>query len=149
MDQASGYARCEERVTTGHDPNRTQQLLGLGVLDEKAAGPRAERLEHVFVGLERGQDHHPDTCQSIIRGNPAGGFDAVGAWHPDIHEHDVREQTLGQGHRCLAIGCFADNFDVLLACEDGAKAGPDERLVVSQQNPDHGLLPVGNVARTR
>jgi len=61
----------------------------------------------------------------------------------------VRPQ-LARPSNCLqAVGCLADDFDVLLSVEDHAKAVADERLVVGDQDADHVPAADGRRARTR
>src|ERR1051325_5410886 len=49
--------------------DRLQQVGGLGVLDQEAAGPGADRLIDVLVGLEGGQDDHLDPGQVVVGGD--------------------------------------------------------------------------------
>ena len=50
-----------------------------------------------------------------------------------------------------AVGRLADHLEVGLALDEHAEAGPHQRLVVGQQDPDHGAGTGANrsVAATR
>ena len=67
----------------------------------------------------------------------AGCSDAVQAWHPDVHENQIRMVAPDGNLRVLAIGRLSDNLDVGLAFEDQPEAGTDHGLVVGNQDPDH------------
>ncbi len=62
-DQPPGDAGGEERVPPGDRPHAMEEHLRLRVLDEEAAGPHPERLEHVLVDVERGEDHDPSAIE--------------------------------------------------------------------------------------
>src|ERR1700750_2509673 len=62
---------------------RPARLGRLGVLDQEAAGPGAQRLEHVLVQLERGQDDHLHSREPSVAGDLVRGLQPVQAGHPD------------------------------------------------------------------
>jgi hypothetical protein len=64
--------------------------------------PRPQRLEDVFVDLERGQDEHAGRRGE--GGDSPGGAQPVQAGHPDVHQDDVRRRRPGQVDRVLAAG---------------------------------------------
>ena len=49
----------------------------------------------------------------------------------------------------VAVRGFAHDVDVVLGVEEGAEAGPHERLVVGEHDADHARSPTGIHARTR
>src|SRR5690242_6375793 len=59
-DQPPGNAGGEQGTPVGDHPHGLHELVRVGVLDQEPGGPGADRLEHVLVQLEGGQDHHPD-----------------------------------------------------------------------------------------
>ena len=77
----------------GDRPHRPQQVGRLGVLDQEAAGPGAERLEDVLVELEGGQHDHPRCRPGRVGGDPPGRLEPVDARHPDVHQHHVGLQV--------------------------------------------------------
>jgi hypothetical protein len=77
-DQPPGDARGQQSIAVAYGPDGLYQLLWLGVLDQEPAGPGPDRLEHVPVELERGQDNHPDAGQLPVGGDLPGGGQAVG-----------------------------------------------------------------------
>src|SRR5690606_18796778 len=110
--------------------------------------PGAQRLEDVLVGLVRRQHQHPYGVQRAVRADAAGGLQAVGARHADVHEHHVGARRAGQLHRLHAVRRLGDDDQVVGQVEQGAEPGPHHRLVVRQQDPDHGAPPVSGPAAT-
>jgi hypothetical protein len=120
------------------------------VLDDEAAGPGADGLEHVLVELEGGEDDDAHLGQPVVGGDRAGGGQAVGARHADVHEHDVGPLPPGELHRLLAVTGLADHRDVVLGVEQRPEARPHQVLVIGEQHPDHRAPSCnGNCARTR
>jgi hypothetical protein len=138
-DQAAGDARGEQGVAAGGDPHRADQILRLGVLEQEAARAGPQRLVDVIVGLERGQDDDLHPGQGAVRGDPAGGLEAIDPGHPDVHQDHVGALGARQLHRLLAVDRLADHLDVSVRLEQHPEAGPDQRLVVGEEHPDHEL----------
>src|SRR6185437_10103503 len=118
-----------------------QQVGGLGVLDQEAAGPGTDRLVDVLVGLEGGQDDHLDPGQVVVGGDAAGGLQAVHPGHPDIHQHHVGALAEGQVDRLGPVGGLADDLEVVGGVNEHVESGADQRLVVGEQDADHGRVP--------
>ena len=147
-DEPPGHARRQQRVAPGHHPDRLEQVGGLGVLDQEAAGPGADRLVDVLVGLEGGQDDHLDPGQVVVGGDAPGGFQAVHPGHPDVHQHHVGALAAGQVDRLRAVGGLAHHLEVVGRVDQHVEPGADQRLVVGEQDPDHGAcLPPGRGRR--
>ena len=140
-DEAPGHAGREQRVAPGDHPDRLEQLGWFGVLDQEAASPGAEGLVDVFVGLEGSQDDDLDPGQVLVGRDAPGGFQAVDAGHPDVHQDDVGALAAGEVHGLLAIRGLTDDVQVLGRVDQDAEPGADQRLVVGEQDPDHGLAP--------
>ncbi len=66
-----------KRVARRDRPDRAQQLDGLGVLHQEAAGTGPQRLEHVLVELERREDHDPHRVERGVVADGPGGGEAV------------------------------------------------------------------------
>ena len=47
-----------------------------------------------------------------VRGNLASSFQPVEVGHADVHEHDLGNERLGEGHSLMAVCRFADDLDV-------------------------------------
>lgn len=58
LDDPSGHGRVEHRVTVGDEPDRTDQPLCRGALEQEPAGADPQRREHVLVDIEGGQHDH-------------------------------------------------------------------------------------------
>ena len=77
---------------------------------------------------------------------PPRRLDAVHRRHADVHEHHVGPGARAARPPRRRLG-LADHVDVVLRVEDHAEAGPHERLVVDDEDPDHGAPPRRERAR--
>ena len=76
--------------------------------------------------------------QALVLGDAPGGGQPVDARHADVHQHHVGPQLEGQPHRLVAVGRLADHGDVVLGVEQGPEPSPHQRLVVGDDDGDHG-----------
>ena len=60
--------------------------------------------------------------------------------HADVHQHYVGAALTSDGERLGAIFGLTHDLDVRGGIQENTKAGADQRLVVGQQNADHGAL---------
>jgi putative molybdopterin biosynthesis protein len=147
-DQAAGDGRGQERVPAHDDPQRLQQLGRLGVLQQEPARACPQRAEDVLVELEVGQDHDAHAVQPLVRDDLPGGLDTVKHRHLNVHERDVRAVLGGQRHRLPPVDGLGDHLDVIFRLEQRPDTAADQRLVVSQQDPDQDGARTGSSART-
>src|SRR5690606_13607468 len=102
-----------------------------------------------------GEDDHPRAGVTIERGfaarvgfgrpeNPPGGGQPVHPGHLDVHEYHVGPQVCGEGHGGSAVTRLADHLDVRLRPENDPEPGPDQVLVVGEEDPDR---PAGGPGR--
>lgn len=129
-DEASGHGRCEERTAVRDDADGRDELLLLGVLEQKRARAGVQRLLDVFVKVECGQ--HQNAGGPFAPGDLACGLDAVDAWHPDVHKDDVGRELGGTSDCFSTVLGFADDVDVGLGLKDHPKAGSNQALVVGE-----------------
>ena len=73
--------------------------------------------------------------------------EATDGRHLDVDQGDVRAVPGGERDRLLSVSRLADDLDVVLGLQQRPDAAADQRLVVSQQDPDHARA--GISARTR
>src|SRR5262249_527052 len=120
------------RLSGGDDANAFDELLRRDILEQEAARAGAQRLVDVLVEIERRQDEYAalDTAEE----DPARRFDSVHSRHANAHQHDMRQQALGQPDRVAAFSGFPDDLDVVFGIQDHAKAVTDERLVVAEKD---------------
>jgi hypothetical protein len=91
--QPAGHGRGDHGVSGRHCADRGEQLVGLGVFEQEAAGACAQPAVRVFVEVERCHDDH---AGAVAGGEDSpGGFDAVGTRHPDVHQDDVGVERCG------------------------------------------------------
>jgi hypothetical protein len=69
---------------------------------------------------------------------PPGRLDAVDARHPDVHQDDVGAKRETPVHRLGAVGRLPDDSERVVGLDDAAEAGPHQRLIVGDEDPDHG-----------
>jgi hypothetical protein len=53
------------RPPPGHHPDRRDEVFWLGRLEQEPAGPQLQRLEHIVVALEGGEDQHPGVVAGL------------------------------------------------------------------------------------
>src|SRR5205823_4361351 len=148
-DQPPRHGWRQQRIAPGYDANGLQQFRGFDVLHHKTTGTGAERLEHILVHLERGQDQHPQPRQGSISHDSPSRFEAINAGHTDVHQHHVGSRLPSPADGLLAVGRLSDDLDIGGRTEKHLEPGAHERLIVGQQHPDHEMAPfVGSAART-
>ena len=77
-----------------------------------------------------------DAAVALGRRAPAGRLEPVEARHPDVHQDDVGSVPPGEPDGRLAVGGLGDDVDIRLGLEDHPEAGPDQRLVVGDEDPE-------------
>ena len=67
-------------------------------------------------------------------GKDPGGGDAVQRGHPDVHQDHIGSVMLGEPHPLVAVGRLCDHLNVGLAIQNEPEAGPDESLIVDDED---------------
>jgi hypothetical protein len=80
-----------------------------------------------LVEVERGQDEDPRCV--IGRENPSRRLEPVELGHADVHQYDRGLEAGGRLDCVEPVTRLRDDFDLLFAGEQHAKAGPDHRLI--------------------
>jgi hypothetical protein len=121
---------------------------GGAFLSRKPLAPGCQRLVHVLVEVEGGEDHHPG--RRACRRELPGGLEPVQVRHTDVHQHHVRLQPPGGRNGLDAVGGVAHHLDVGLGLQDHPEPRPDQLLVVGQQHAGgHGSsTAIGRLTRT-
>ena len=126
----------EQRVARGDDAHAAQSSAGGAFLTRNPLAPGPERLEHVLVELERGQDDDPGArpggrraiCRVASSPSIAGIRMSISTTS-GVSPADDRE-------RLGAVGRLADDLDVVLGLEHRPEADADELLVVDEDDAD-------------
>ena len=79
-------------------------------------------------------------------GELADGAHAVGAGHPQIHQHDVRTAGERQRDGLAPVGRLAQHLELRVAGEDAAQAVADDGVVVDDQQADDHAGTAGTLA---
>jgi hypothetical protein len=150
-DQTAGDRGRQERFAAHDDPERLEQPGRLGVLEQEPARARPQRAEDVLVETEVGEDHHAHLVQALVGEDLPGGLEAVEHRHLNVHQRDVRTVLDRQRHRLPPVGGLGDHLDVVFRFEQRPDAAADQRLVVGEQDPDHGSarIKAASVSRQR
>ena len=116
--------------------HRLHELRVGRLLEHVAARPGAERLAHVGrIVLHREHQHAP-----LRRRDDLGArLDAGAAGHDDVEQDDVGLLEPGRADPVVTVARLADDLDVVLAIEQEAQAGADDRVIVDDENANrHG-----------
>src|SRR4051812_31163250 len=146
VDQPVGDGRGEQGVAHVHGPDRGGELLARRVLQEEAAGSRAQSAVHVLVQVEGGE--HKDAGARARSCEPGGGLDAVQLRHPHVHDDDVGVVPPGLREGLHPGARLADDLEVGFGVEHEPQPLPHQVLVVGQHQPDHAGWSLGRRART-
>ena len=84
LDESTGDARVEQRVTGGDGADGGHELFGRGGLEQVAACAGPQRRVDLGVSAEGGQHQH-----LRVDGQPFDGGDAVEVGHAQVHQDDV------------------------------------------------------------
>jgi hypothetical protein len=135
LDQPLGDRGRDQRLAGGEGVDRGDELLGRSVLEQEAARASPQRLVDVLVEVECRQDQHRGRGLSVGE-DPAGCLEPVQVGHLDVHQDDVGTAPARELDGVAPVDRLADDVEVGLQLEDGAKARADERLVVGDQHGD-------------
>jgi hypothetical protein len=141
--QAPGRARRDDRVAAGDRADRRHQVGRLGVLEQEAAGARAQRGVGVLVEVEGRQDDHARAPAAFDE--PARGLHAVHPGHAHVHQDDVGLQALDDLEGLVAVTGLADELEVGLGLEDHPEAHAQQLLVVDEHDRGAGHAGVAAV----
>ena len=99
----------EHGLACGGRFERTRDLGAAGVLGQEPAGAGRERLEDGGVVGVRGEDDDLDV--GMLGRDASGRFDAVAAWHAQVHEHDVGFVFGGECDGLFSVGGGREDRD--------------------------------------
>jgi hypothetical protein len=91
-----------------------------------------ERLEHICIGVVRGQDQDPNLFKTPRPDDLAGGLDPVQPRHADVHEYDVGPGCPGPLHGLGPVGGLTHHRDVVFGVEQHPEPGAHQDLIVGE-----------------
>jgi len=102
----------QETFTAGGGANGLDEFVGGNVFEQIAnsAGPQA--IEDQLVVIESGDDDDP--CGRVGGQQAARGGNAIERGHAQVHQDDVRLESVGRGQRLQAIAGLADNLQIFV-----------------------------------
>src|SRR6266511_2735026 len=142
VDDPACHGGSEDGLAGGDGADRSDDLVLLSALDEIAGSAGAHGGEHGVVVFEHGQ--HEDPGGGYGAQDRAGGVDAVGGGHVQVHDDDVGAGELGFAAGGVAVGRLGDDLDVGQGVDQGTQPVAHHRMVVDDDDPDtfrrgHGL----------
>src|SRR5262249_48400864 len=150
LDEPFRDPRREQSIAGRYRSDGGNQGLRWSVLQEESTCAGAQCFEHVLVVVEGRQHQHSLGGLGHPTHDRFRGLDAVAAGHLDIHEDYVRPEVPCESDALVAVSGLTDDLNVRLGVEDHAQPGPDKRLVIYDEQPDHAELPSnGSSTRTR
>src|ERR1700722_4095522 len=144
-DQAAGDPRRDHGVADRDHADGGQDVLQGHVLDQEPAGPGPQRAVDVVIVVERGEHEHPGV--RARRGDQLGGLNAVHARHADVHDDHIGAGVLGEPYRLDSRSGLAGHVDIGGPLDQPAQSGPDERLVVGEDDLDGHRAGTGTGSR--
>src|SRR6476620_6108654 len=132
--KTAGNRGTEIRFSPAYRADRITELGSGGVCQQVAVGSRAHALQDVLRVVVHAEDEHSGRT---------GGATETGSHletrlirHGNIQHDYIRPEPGGEGQRFGATGCLADHLEVGLAFYDMSDSGPDDHVVVCDQDPD-------------
>ena len=134
-DEPAGHAGRQQRLAGGDGPHRPQQLGRLGVLDAGSRWRPTRSASNTYSSssnVVRMTTAH--RRQALVGGDRAGSPRGRRAPGMRMSMSTTSGAWLArQRDGLVAVGGLADDLDVVLGVEQGAEAGPHQRLVVGEQ----------------
>ena len=112
------------------------ELRVRGLLQQVAVRAGAERLADVARVVLHREHEDPRLRRSLQ--DLRRCVEPAPARHDDVEEHDIRLVEARLAHGFLGVAGLVLDADVLLGLEQQTQAGADERVVVDDQDTDHG-----------
>src|ERR1019366_3297012 len=137
--QLSCHGRVDQRLAAVHRPHCVRHLVKREILEQIAAGSRADCLEEVSLLVADREHDYLGAGRDLLHG-PAR-LDAAAAGHPDIHQDDVGERLPGLLHRLGAVTGLAHQLDVRLSVQDHLQAPAKQRVIIDDQGADGFGMP--------
>ena len=139
LDHPAGDRGRQQRLSAVHRLDGVDELLGLDVLEQEAAGAGAQRVVDVLVHVERRQHDHPGAG---VPGSPrirrVASMPSMPGIRTSIRTTSGVERA-AQRDRLVAVCGLAHDLEVGLDLEDHPEPGAHQGLVVGDEDADrHG-----------
>ena len=116
-------------------PDGRDELGAGGLLEDVGASARLQRLARERGVALHGQDHHGARVLDLRDGGQARR-----PGHVEVEDEDVRVALLDEPQRVRDVAGLTDHVQPLLALEQQAQAGPDDLVVVREDDVDAGVV---------
>ena len=119
-------------LTDRHRPDRADQVVVDGGLEDIAAGPRLEGPADVVGLTVHRQDDHGHVRVQLME--PARAFEAADPRHLDVHQHEGGTEALHRADGVLGGAGLAGDLQAVLALDDEPQTAPDDSMVVDDHH---------------
>ena len=122
-------------------PDRLDEVGRRDVLEQEPARAGPERLDDVLVGVERGEDEDPRLPDRARRATirRVASTPSMTGIRMSMTMTSGSEPGRERRPPALPFVRLADDLDVRLVGEDHPEPGPDQLLVVDEQDPDRAV----------
>src|SRR5439155_8978466 len=114
--------------------DRRGQFLVDDGLEQITARTGLERAKDVFLPFVAGDDD--DQGLGPFPANRSRRLEAIDAWKPQIHEHDVWLALTIELERLRSGAGLGDDFHIRLHIDRGLEADADDEVVVDDEHAD-------------
>jgi hypothetical protein len=108
------------------------QFRLVAALQQIPASTGAHRREDGVVVIEHREHQHSHMRAGLC--DRAGCGDPIDLGHVQIHHDNVRLQLIDQLDRSLPVVCLSDHVDVAVGSEQRDQPGPEDRVVVGDED---------------
>src|SRR5438132_3987109 len=118
-----------------HGGEQLTRSLGLAYIACRAG---AQRLNRELALRVHTDDQHGDSGESFAQ--LADERDESRAGHGAVQDHAGGARPLEPAQQLATLGCLAHDLDHMILGGELAKAGPDQLVVIRDEDPDHSRL---------
>src|SRR5215472_2058055 len=134
-DRRRGQPGVHHLVTGGRAADRFRQDLGRGVLRDEPGCARGHRPLQEAGTPEGG--HHQGPARRQLARQVGDSTEPIPAGQLDVNQGHPRLAPAGRLEHLVAPGHLGDDLEVGLELQEPADRGPEHRLVLRDQDPDH------------
>jgi len=135
--QDAGQRRGDHGPAGDHLVQGRDQLVGLHVLEQIAAGPALEGTNEVL--LIRAGGEHGHVPGGIDPAQLPQDLDPPGPGHAQVEQHHIRCLDLGQAQPLRTVAHRVDHPDAT-PLQEFAQPGPEQSVIVDEQDAQHAAV---------
>src|SRR5450830_148081 len=132
IERLLGNMRIEVLPAMDHFDERLFQLIGGRILEQITVGAGIQGLHDVFFATIHRQ--HQELDGRMVGAQPPHGFEAIHAFHGDVHHHHIGLVLFGQFDGGVAVIGLTHHFYSRHRREQRPDTAAHKRVVVRQQD---------------